>query len=123
MTARPCFLTTAGIGKAIAKKLAGQQLSVVLVALHDQLLDATHEELSALYPDVTIRKARNSTLPALHRTRHAAVMNMLHACSELLPDAHCTADRLAEASARHCQQSLRPTKAMQRSTRPSSSRH
>ena len=51
------LIATAGIGKAIAKKLAGQQLSVVLVALQDQLLDTTHEELSALYPDVTFRKA------------------------------------------------------------------
>ena len=47
----------AGIGKAIAQKLAGQQLNVVLVALQDQLLDATHEELSTLHPDVSFRKA------------------------------------------------------------------
>ena len=46
----------AGIGKAIAKKLGGQQLNVVLVALQDQLLDATHEELSTLYPQATFRK-------------------------------------------------------------------
>ncbi len=53
-------ITLAGIGKAIAKKLAGQQLSVVLVALQDQLLDTTHEELSTLYPEVTFRKASDS---------------------------------------------------------------
>jgi len=30
---------------------------VVLVALQDQLLDATHEELSTLHPNVSFRKA------------------------------------------------------------------
>ena len=47
-----------GIGKAIAQKLAGQGLSVVLVALQDGLLDATHSELVAAYPSVQFRKAR-----------------------------------------------------------------
>lgn len=47
---------SSGIGKSIARKLAGQGLSVVLVALGDDLLDATHKELSEQYPRVTFRK-------------------------------------------------------------------
>ena len=46
----------AGIGKSISKKLAGQGLNVVLVALQDQLLDDTTEELCALYPELSFRK-------------------------------------------------------------------
>ena len=45
-----------GIGKALAKKLASQQLNVVLVALPDALLDQTHIELSQAYPGSTFRK-------------------------------------------------------------------
>jgi hypothetical protein len=58
--ARSAFLVipSAGIGKSIARKLAGQGLNVVLVALGDALLDATHKELSEQYPRVTIRKVR-----------------------------------------------------------------
>ena len=51
----------AGIGKAIAKRLAGQGLNVVLVALGDQLLDDTHQELTETFPNVTFRK-----VPAAH---------------------------------------------------------
>lgn len=47
---------SSGIGKSIATKLAGQGLNVVLVALGDDLLDATHKELSERYPRVTFRK-------------------------------------------------------------------
>ena len=47
----------AGIGKAIARKLAGQGLNVVLVALGDDLLDQTHSELKEQYPNVTFKKA------------------------------------------------------------------
>jgi hypothetical protein len=36
--------------------LAGQGLNVVLVALDDDLLAATHKELSEQYPRVTLRK-------------------------------------------------------------------
>ena len=46
-----------GIGKSIARKLAGQGLNVVLVALGDDLLDATAKELGEQYPRVTFRKA------------------------------------------------------------------
>lgn len=46
----------AGIGKSISKKLASQGLNVVLVALQDQLLEDTTEELSALYPELSFRK-------------------------------------------------------------------
>ena len=45
----------AGIGKALAKKLASQGLNVVLVALPDKLLQETHAELSSSYPAVTFR--------------------------------------------------------------------
>ena len=45
----------AGIGKALAKKLASQGLNVVLVALPDNLLQETHAELSSSYPAVTFR--------------------------------------------------------------------
>ncbi|KAI7845749.1 hypothetical protein COHA_000664 [Chlorella ohadii] len=47
---------SSGIGKSIARKLAGQGLNVVLVALGDDLLDATAKELSEQYPRVTFRK-------------------------------------------------------------------
>ncbi len=50
---------------------------MVLVALQDQLLDTTHEELSALYPDVTFRKACDSRAPALCRA-HAAMLMADH---------------------------------------------
>lgn len=46
----------AGIGKAMAAKLASQGLNVVLVALPDDLLDDTHKELSDRFPGVTVRK-------------------------------------------------------------------
>ena len=34
---------SSGIGKAIAQKLAEQELNVVLVSLPDELLDTTHK--------------------------------------------------------------------------------
>lgn len=46
----------AGIGKAYARRLAGQGLNVVLVALDDDLLEATAKELSESYPKVSFRK-------------------------------------------------------------------
>lgn len=66
-------LPPAGIGKSIARKLAGQGLNVVLAALGDELLDTTHKELSEQYPRVTIRKvrrrmARPGLLPDPRRT-------------------------------------------------------
>lgn len=47
----------AGIGKALAKRLAAQGLNVVLVALGDDLLDQTAQELGELHPQVTFKKA------------------------------------------------------------------
>ncbi|KAK9814819.1 hypothetical protein WJX72_011995 [[Myrmecia] bisecta] len=47
---------SSGIGKSLAKKLASQDLNVVLVALQDQLLDTTHQELTAAFPKVTFKK-------------------------------------------------------------------
>lgn len=45
-----------GIGKAIAQKLAGQDISVVLVALDDNILQHTFDELKKTYPSVEFRK-------------------------------------------------------------------
>jgi short-subunit dehydrogenase len=47
-----------GIGKAIAQKLAKQGLNVVLVALGDDTLLATHEEMQSEFPSVEIRKVQ-----------------------------------------------------------------
>ncbi|GAB4820016.1 hypothetical protein N2152v2_007062 [Parachlorella kessleri] len=48
--------SSSGIGKALAKRLAGQGLNVVLVALGDELLDNTAQELAELYPKVNFKK-------------------------------------------------------------------
>jgi hypothetical protein len=50
------LICCAGIGKSIATRLAQQGLSVVLVALQNEALDATYEELSTEYPKVEFRK-------------------------------------------------------------------
>lgn len=68
-----------GIGKSIARKLAGQGLNVVLVALGDEVLDAAHKELSGGYPRVTFRKV----CAHLH-TRTSPLSGPLP-CSLLLP--------------------------------------
>jgi short-subunit dehydrogenase len=47
-----------GIGKAIAQKLAKQGLNVVLVALGDDALLTTHEEMQSEFPGVEIRKVQ-----------------------------------------------------------------
>jgi len=46
----------AGIGKALAIRLADQGLNVVLVAKPDDLLDATHTELQTTYPKLQFRR-------------------------------------------------------------------
>jgi short-subunit dehydrogenase len=51
-----------GIGKSIATRLAQQGLSVVLVALQNEALDATYEELSTEYPKVEFRKVHESCI-------------------------------------------------------------
>ena len=48
--------SSSGIGKAIAMALARQGISVVLVALDDQLLSATFKELKKAFPAVAFRK-------------------------------------------------------------------
>lgn len=48
--------SSSGIGKSIATKLAAQGLNVVLVALQDDLLDATFAQLREAYPAVQFRK-------------------------------------------------------------------
>lgn len=60
----PNLSICAGIGKAIAKKLASQGLNVVLVALGDSLLDSTHAELSEAYPKVQFRKVGGAAASA-----------------------------------------------------------
>ena len=60
----PSVLHLAGIGKALAKRLASQGLNVVLVALPDALLQETNAELSKTYPNVTFRAVRHA-LPAI----------------------------------------------------------
>lgn len=52
-----CYVTP-GIGKAVAKRLADQGLNVVLVALPDDTLETTYEQLVADYPGVQFRKVR-----------------------------------------------------------------
>ncbi|PNH08633.1 3-ketoacyl-CoA reductase [Tetrabaena socialis] len=47
---------SSGIGKSIATRLARQGLNVVLVALGDELLDKTFDELKAAYPKCQFRK-------------------------------------------------------------------
>jgi hypothetical protein len=49
-------VTHAGIGRSLAKRLADQGLSVVLVALPDSHLDAAYDQLVADYPGVQFRK-------------------------------------------------------------------
>ncbi|KAG5495131.1 hypothetical protein JKF63_02184 [Porcisia hertigi] len=48
--------SSSGIGKAIAEKLAGQGINVVLVALDDKTLADTFSELQKKYPNVQFRK-------------------------------------------------------------------
>jgi len=50
-----------GIGKALAKRLADQGLNVVLVALPDDILETTYEQLAADYPSVQFRKVCSSS--------------------------------------------------------------
>lgn len=57
-----CSAFPAGIGKALAKRLAGQGLNVVLVALGDDLLDQTTSELAEEYPKVTFKKVGTYSL-------------------------------------------------------------
>jgi short-subunit dehydrogenase len=47
-----------GIGKSIAFKLARQGLNVVLVALGDDLLDSSVQEIQTAFPTLQFRKAR-----------------------------------------------------------------
>ena len=48
--------SSSGIGKAIAEKLAGQGINVVLVALDDKMLEDTFQELQKKHPCVEFRK-------------------------------------------------------------------
>ncbi|KAL6769693.1 hypothetical protein ACKKBG_A32010 [Auxenochlorella protothecoides x Auxenochlorella symbiontica] len=63
---------SSGIGKAIASRLASQGLNVVMVAYPDPLLEASHEELSARFPNVTLKKVpvdlgRPGYMPAIEK--------------------------------------------------------
>ena len=72
------MLLCAGIGKSIAKKLAAQQLNVVLVALQDSTLDATHAELRAAFPNVTFRKVNADVGESMRRRVHLGTKWRLH---------------------------------------------
>ena len=62
-----------GIGKAIARRLASQGLSVVLVALPNADLDATHEELTMDFPQSEFRTVRVASVgPYLRSPSFAA---------------------------------------------------
>ena len=47
---------SSGIGKALAKELAGQGLNVVLVSLKESILDETFDELKKTFPEREFRK-------------------------------------------------------------------
>lgn len=47
----------AGIGKALAMRLADQGINVVLVAKPDNLLDETYAEMQSIYKNQQVRKA------------------------------------------------------------------
>lgn len=51
------FQCLAGIGKALAMRLADQGVNVVLVAKPDSLLDDTHAEMQSTYTNLQVRKA------------------------------------------------------------------
>lgn len=51
------FQCLAGIGKALAMRLADQGVNVVLVAKPDSLLDDTHAEMQSTYKNLQVRKA------------------------------------------------------------------
>ena len=80
----------AGIGKSIAKKLAAQQLSVVLVALQDSTLDATHAELRAAFPNVTFRKvnAEAACSSGFGRAPPSILQSQSPDEADLLPNLH-----------------------------------
>lgn len=64
----PCLHHPTGIGKALAKRLADQGLNVVVVALPDDTLETTHEQLVADYPSVQFRKVCRSCQPPCEAT-------------------------------------------------------
>ena len=48
--------SSSGIGRVLTEKLCAQGLNVVMVALDDALLAASHKEIAAKFPDVQVRK-------------------------------------------------------------------
>lgn len=67
LTLRYLFALTSGIGKSIAFKLARQGLNVVLVALGDNLLDATFDEIKTAFPKQQFRKVRADAWATRHQ--------------------------------------------------------
>ena len=49
---------SSGIGRSISERLAHYGVSVVLVAVPDEVLEKTHTELRAKYPKVQVRAGR-----------------------------------------------------------------
>lgn len=77
----PCLHPT-GIGKALAKRLADQGLNVVLVALPDDTLETTHEQLVADYPSVQFRKVRGSCQLCESTAGHFCALDVASHCGE-----------------------------------------
>ena len=80
----PC----AGIGKAVATKLADQGLNVVLVAKPDDLLDATYAELQEVYPKLQFRKVM-SIITGCTGAARSAHHDLVHAGSSESRGAGC----------------------------------
>lgn len=57
------MLLVAGIGKAIARRLAQQGLNVVIIALQNDELDKTFDELQEDFPHLQFRKVGCNTAP------------------------------------------------------------
>lgn len=78
----------AGIGKSLAKRLADQGLNVVLVALPDDTLETTHEQLVADYPGVQFRKVSGCVMAveglALRGLTFGAAALLLCVCTIVL---------------------------------------
>lgn len=60
---KQAWLCLAGIGKALAMRLADQGVNVVLVAKPDELLNDTHAEMQSIYKNLQIRKASMALKP------------------------------------------------------------
>lgn len=67
----------AGIGKALALRMADQGINVVLVAKPDNLLDETYAEMQGIYKHLQIRKA-STMLYNKESTHSQSFMTMMY---------------------------------------------